>query len=32
MPFIAQSGGAFTDGIEREIMRCASIGNSTPRW
>jgi hypothetical protein len=31
-PFVAQSGGAFTDGIEREIMQRAFIANSTPRW
>jgi hypothetical protein len=31
-PFVAQSGGVFTDGIEREIMQRASIANSTPRW
>lgn len=32
IPFVAQSGGAFTDGIERDIMQRASIANSTPRW
>jgi hypothetical protein len=32
IPFVAQPGGAFTDGIEREIMQRASIANSTPRW
>jgi hypothetical protein len=32
IPFVAQSGGVFTDGIEREIMQRASIANSTPRW
>ena len=32
IPFVAQSGGALTDGIEREIMQGASIANSPPRW
>jgi hypothetical protein len=32
IPFVAQSGEAFTDDIEREIMQRASIANSTPRW
>jgi hypothetical protein len=32
IPFVGESGGAFTDGIEREIMQRASIANSTPRW
>ena len=32
IPFVDQSGGAFTDGIEREIMQRASFANSTPRW
>ena len=32
IPFVAQSGGVFTDGIEREIMQRTSIANSTPRW
>jgi hypothetical protein len=27
-PFVAQSGGAFTDGIEREIMQRASNGRT----
>jgi hypothetical protein len=31
-PFVAQSGGAFTDGIEREIMQRDLIANSTSRW
>jgi hypothetical protein len=31
-PFVAESGEAFTDGIEREIMQRASIANSPPRW
>jgi hypothetical protein len=30
--FVAQSGAALTDGIEREIMQGASIANSPPRW
>jgi hypothetical protein len=32
IPFVGESGGAFTDGIERETMQRASIANSTPRW
>ena len=32
IPFVTQSGGAFTDSIEREIMQRASVANSTPRW
>jgi hypothetical protein len=32
IPFVAESGGALTDGIEREIMQGASIANSPPRW
>lgn len=32
IPFVAESGEAFTDGIEREIMQRTSIANSTPRW
>lgn len=32
IPFVAESGEAFTDGIEREIMQRAFIANSTPRW
>jgi hypothetical protein len=32
IPFVAESGEAFTDGIEREIMQRASIANSPPRW
>jgi hypothetical protein len=32
IPFVARSGEAFTDDIEREIMQRASIANSTPRW
>jgi len=31
-PFVVQSGAAFTDGVEREIMQRTSIANSTPRW
>jgi hypothetical protein len=31
-PFVAQSGGALTDGIERQIMQGASFANSPPRW
>jgi hypothetical protein len=31
-PFVGESGGALTDGIEREIMQRAFIANSTPRW
>ena len=29
-PFVAESGEAFTDCIEREIMQRASIANSPP--
>jgi hypothetical protein len=32
VPFVAQSGGALTDGIEREIMQGISIANSPTRW
>jgi len=32
IPFVAESGEAFTDGIEREIMQRALFANSTPRW
>jgi hypothetical protein len=32
IPFVAQSGGALTDGIEREIMQGISIANSPTRW
>ena len=31
-PFVGESGGALTDGIEREIMQRALFANSTPRW
>ncbi len=29
---VAESDRAFTDGIEREIMRRTSMVNTTPRW
>jgi hypothetical protein len=32
IPFVAQSGGAFTDGVEREIMQRTLIANFPPRW
>jgi hypothetical protein len=32
IPFVDKSCGAFTDGIEREIMQGGSIANSAPRW
>ena len=32
IPFVAESGEAFTDGIEREITQRALMGNSSPRW
>jgi hypothetical protein len=32
IPFVAESGEAFTDGFERELMQRAPIANSTPRW
>jgi hypothetical protein len=31
-PFVARSNGALTDGIEREIMQRALMGNYSPRW
>jgi hypothetical protein len=31
-PFLARSNGAFTDGIEREIMQRNFTANSSPRW
>ena len=31
-PFVARSNGPLTDGIEREIMQRALMGNSSPRW
>jgi hypothetical protein len=30
--FVAESDRAFTDGTERDIMRRASMVNTTPRW
>jgi hypothetical protein len=32
IPFVGRSGGAFTDGIEREIMQRTLTVNTAPRW